>query len=507
MSVMVEEQRKAGAREWGALAVLMLPVLLVSVNNTALSFALPAISQGLRPTGAQLLWIVDVYPLILAALLIPMGSLGDRIGRRKMLIIGSSGFGAVSLLAAFAPSAEFLLAARVGTAIFGSMLLPATLSLLRTVFRDDRQRSLAIAIWTAGFSAGAGLGPIAGGFLLNHFWWGSVFLLAVPALVAFLIAAPLLLPESRDPNPGPVDPASIVLAVATMAPVVYGIKSLAIGGSPLHGVLFIAVGALCGLLFARRQVVKNYPMLDLRFFRSARFSGGLSVNMVSNVALFGFLFFFTQYLQLVNGMDPMTSGLLMIPGLLLSILTGLGAERIARVVGVRSAVVLGLLLVAAGFFVVAFTDQMQSSAPILVAFTVMSAGTGLATTLSTDLVVSSVPESKAGAASAVSETGYEVGAVLGTAVLGGLTTAFYQAHLDLPAAVGADSAQAAHETLGGALDVAAESPLGSAVADAAVAAFSAGMQWTSVFGGILVAGVALALFRVLRADRRVRRAV
>ena len=293
---MVEEQRKAGAREWGALAVLMLPVLLVSVNNTALSFALPAISQGLRPTGAQLLWIVDVYPLILAALLIPMGSLGDRIGRRKMLIIGSSGFGAVSLLAAFAPSAEFLLAARVGTAIFGSMLLPTTLSLLRTVFRDDRQRSLAIAIWTAGFSAGAGLGPIAGGFLLNHFWWGSVFLLAVPALVAFLIAAPLLLPESRDPNPGPVDPASIVLAVATMAPVVYGIKSLAIGGSPLHGVLFIAVGALCGLLFARRQVVKNYPMLDLRFFRSARFSGGLSVNMVSNVALFGFLFFFTQYL-------------------------------------------------------------------------------------------------------------------------------------------------------------------------------------------------------------------
>ena len=502
---MVEEQRKAGPRQWASLVVLMLPVLLVSVNNTALSFALPAISQGLRPTGAQLLWIVDVYPLILAALLIPMGSLGDRIGRRKMLIIGSSGFGAVSLLAAFAPSAEFLLAARVGTAIFGSMLLPTTLSLLRTVFRDDRQRSLAIAIWTAGFSAGAGLGPIAGGFLLNHFWWGSVFLLAVPALVAFLIAAPLLLPESRDPNPGPVDPASIVLAVATMAPVVYGIKSLAIGGSPLHGVLFIAVGALCGLLFARRQVVKNYPMLDLRFFRSARFSGGLSVNMVSNVALFGFLFFFTQYLQLVNGTDPMTSGLLMVPGLVLSILAGLGAERIARLVGIRTAVVLGLLLVAAGFFVVAFTDQMASSAPILVAFTVMSAGTGLATTLSTDLVVSSVPEAKAGAASAVSETGYEVGAVLGTAVLGGLTTAFYQAHLELPAAVSADSAQIAHETLGGALDVAAESPAGSVIADAAVAAFSSGMQWTALIGGVLMAVVALVLARVLRADRRVRR--
>lgn len=502
---MVEKQRKAGPRQWASLVVLMLPVLLVSVNNTALSFALPAISQGLHPTASQLLWIVDVYPLILAALLIPMGSLGDRMGRRKMLMIGSTGFGLVSLFAAFAPTAEWLLAARVGIAVFGSMLLPATLSLLRSVFRDDRQRTLAIAIWTAGFSAGAALGPIAGGFLLNHFWWGSVFLLAVPVLLAFLVAAPLILPESKDPHPGPVDPLSIVLAVLTMAPVVYGIKSLATGGSVLHGVLFIAVGALCGLLFARQQVAKDYPMLDLRFFRSPRFSGGLSVNMVSNVALFGFLFFFTQYLQLVNGTDPMTSGLLMVPGLVLSILAGLGAERIARLVGIRTAVVLGLLLVAAGFFVVAFTDQMASSAPILVAFTVMSAGTGLATTLSTDLVVSSVPEAKAGAASAVSETGYEVGAVLGTAVLGGLTTAFYQAHLELPAAVSADSAQIAHETLGGALDVAAESPAGSVIADAAVAAFSSGMQWTALIGGVLVAVVALVLARVLRADRRVRR--
>lgn len=505
MSTMVEEQRKAGPRQWASLVVLMLPVLLVSVNNTALSFALPAISQGLHPTASQLLWIVDVYPLILAALLIPMGSLGDRMGRRKMLMIGSTGFGLVSLFAAFAPTAEWLLAARAGIAVFGSMLLPATLSLLRSVFRDDRQRTLAIAIWTAGFSAGAALGPIAGGFLLNHFWWGSVFLLAVPVLLAFLVAAPLILPESKDPHPGPVDPLSIVLAVLTMAPVVYGIKSLATGGSVLHGVLFIAVGALCGLLFARQQVAKDYPMLDLRFFRSPRFSGGLSVNMVSNVALFGFLFFFTQYLQLVNGTDPMTSGLLMVPGLVLSILAGLGAERIARLVGIRTAVVLGLLLVAAGFFVVAFTDQMASSAPILVAFTVMSAGTGLATTLSTDLVVSSVPEAKAGAASAVSETGYEVGAVLGTAVLGGLTTAFYQAHLELPAAVSADSAQIAHETLGGALDVAAESPAGSVIADAAVAAFSSGMQWTALIGGVLVAVVALVLARVLRADRRVRR--
>ncbi|WP_207803837.1 MFS transporter [Kocuria tytonicola] len=505
MSVALDHQPRAGTREWVALGVLMLPVLLVTVNNTALSFALPAISQGLQPTAAQLLWIVDVYPLMLAALLIPMGSLGDRIGRRKMLVIGSSGFGLISLFAAFAPTAEWLLAARVGIAVFGSMLLPTTLSLLRTVFRHDAQRSLAIAIWTAGFSAGAALGPIAGGFLLNHFWWGSVFLLAVPVLLAFLVAAPLVLPESKDPNPGPVDPLSIVLAVLTMAPVVYGIKTLATSGSPLESIVFIALGMVCGMLFARRQVAKDYPMLDLRFFRSARFSGGLAVNTVSNVALFGFLFFFTQYLQLLNGRDPMSSGLLMVPGLVLSILAGLGAERIARATGLRTAVVLGLLLVAGGFLVVAFTDQQASAVPVIVGFTLMSAGTGLATTLSTDLVVSSVPEAKAGAASAVSETGYEVGAVLGTAVLGGLTTAFYQGHLELPAGVPADGAQAARETLGGAFDVAANSSLGPAIADAATAAFSAGMQWTSLIGGVLVAVVALVLARVLRADRRVRR--
>lgn len=506
MSVMVDQHRKADARGWAALGALMFPVLLVSVNNTALSFALPAISAGLRPTAAQLLWIVDIYPLVLAALLIPMGSLGDRIGRRKMLIIGSSGFGLVSLGAAFAPSAEWLLAARVGIAVFGSMLLPTTLSLLRTVFQDDRQRSLAIAIWTAGFSAGAALGPIAGGFLLNHFWWGSVFLLAVPVLIAFLIAAPLLLPESRNPHPGPVDPASIVLAILTMAPIVYGIKTMATGGSALHGVLFIAVGALSGLLFARRQVVKDYPMLDLRFFRSPRFSGGLSVNVVSNVAMFGFLFFLTQHLQLVSGMDPMTSGLFMVPGLLLAIVAGLTAAKLAYTIGLRNAVVLGLLLVALGFFLVFFTDQQASALPVLGGFTVMSAGVGIATTLSTDLVVSSVPERKAGAASAVSETGYEVGAVLGTAVLGGVTTAFYQAHLDLPAALDPASAQAAHETLGGALDVAAQSPLQASIVDAATAAFSSGMQWSSLVGGFMVLVVAMVLVRVLRADRRMPRA-
>ncbi|GAA2123683.1 MFS transporter [Kocuria atrinae] len=504
MSTMIDQRQKAGVREWGALAVLMLPVLLVSVNNTALSFALPAISKALHPTASQLLWIVDVYPLILAALLVPMGSLGDRIGRRKMLMIGSTGFGVISALAAFAPTAGWLVAARVGIAVFGSMLLPATLSVMRTVFRDDHERRLAIAIWTAGFSAGAALGPIAGGFLLNHFWWGSVFLLAVPVLVAFLIAAPLLLPESRDPNPGAVDPVSIVLAVLTMAPVVYGIKSLATGGSALQGLLVMAFGVLCGLLFARRQVAKDYPMLDLRFFRSSRFSGGVTVNVMANFALFGFLFFLTQHLQLIGGKDPMSAGLLMVPGLLLAIVAGLAAAKLAVLFGVRATVVAGLVLIAGGFLIVGFTDQESSAVPVLTGFAVMSAGAGLATTLSTDLVVSSVPEAKTGAASAVSETGYEVGAVLGTALLGGLTTAFYQSHLDLPQALGPAQNDAAHQTLGGAVDVAQGTPWAESVMDSATAAFSAGMQGSSLLGGLTILVVAVVMIRVLRADRKVR---
>lgn len=266
----------------------------------------------------------------------------------------------------------------------------------------------------------------------------------------------------------------------------------------------MAFGVLCGLLFARRQVTKDYPMLDLRFFRSSRFSGGVTVNVMANFALFGFLFFLTQHLQLIGGKDPMSAGLLMVPGLLLAIVAGLAAAKLAVLFGVRATVVAGLVLIAGGFLIVGFTDQESSAVPVLTGFAVMSAGAGLATTLSTDLVVSSVPEAKTGAASAVSETGYEVGAVLGTALLGGLTTAFYQSHLDLPQALGPAQNDAAHQTLGGAVDVAQGTPWAESVMDSATAAFSAGMQGSSLLGGLTILVVALVMIRVLRADRKVR---
>src|SRR5690349_7917214 len=235
-------QGRAGAREWLALAVLMLPVLLVAVDATVLSFALPSISLALSPSGTQLLWMIDIYSLVLAGLLVSMGSLADRVGRRRLLLIGSVGFAAVSVIAAYAPTASALIAARAALGFFGAMLMPSTLSLLRNIFVDRQQRRLAVAIWAAGFSGGAALGPIVGGFLLEHYWWGSAFLMAVPVLVLLLILAPIFVPESKDPTPGPVDVVSIGLSLVAMTPIVYAIKSIAHEGFTSFSMLLLIVG-------------------------------------------------------------------------------------------------------------------------------------------------------------------------------------------------------------------------------------------------------------------------
>ncbi|HKH09450.1 MAG TPA: MFS transporter, partial [Agromyces sp.] len=290
---------RAPRRAWLALAVLMLPVILVSVDNTVLSFALPAISRDLEPTAAQQLWIIDAYPLVLAALLVAMGSAGDRWGRRRMLLIGSVGFAALSVAAAFAPTAEALIGARAALGFFGAMLMPSTLSLLRSIFLDREQRRVAIAIWASGFAAGSALGPLVGGVLLEHFAWGSVFLLAVPVLVPLVVLVPLLIPESRDPAPGRIDGVSILLSLAAMGAVVYGIKSIATEGVGGLGVQGIIIGVLAGVWFVRRQLRSTTPMLDVRLFRQGSFGGGVMVNLLSVIALVGFLFFVSQHLQLV----------------------------------------------------------------------------------------------------------------------------------------------------------------------------------------------------------------
>ncbi|MFJ4252798.1 MFS transporter [Microbacterium sp. NPDC090003] len=496
---------RVGARGWAALIVLMLPVLLVSVDNTVLSFALPEISIALAPSGAEQLWIIDVYPLVLAGLLVTMGTLGDRFGRRRMLLIGASGFAAVSVLAAFAPTAGLLIAARALLGFFGAMLMPSTLSLLRSIFVNRDQRRLAIAVWASAFSAGSALGPIVGGFLLEHFSWGSVFLIAVPVLIPLLIAAPLLVPESRDPHPGRIDLLSIALSMAAMIPVVYAIKSFAVDGPSVAAGAWALLGIVMGVLFVRRQLRADIPMLDMALFRRGTFSGAILVNLLSVVALVGFLYFVSQHLQLVLGLSPMMAGLALVPGMAVMIVAGLGVVPISRRVAPHLVVPIGLAFSVAGYLVVAFTTHEHGVAPLIIAFVVLGIGIGAAETISNELILSSAPAEKAGAASAVSETAYELGAVLGTAVLGGIITAFYRAAIVLPAGLPAETADAARETLAGAYTASSElsGALGDELWRAAADAFGSGVFITSLIGAglVVVAGVIAAVTLRTRTPR------
>ena len=487
---------RAGKREWWGLAVLMLPVLLISIDNNVLSFAIPSLSQALAPTGVELLWIVDIYALVLAGLLVPMGSLGDRIGRLRLLMIGSVGFGVFSLVAAFAPSAMMLIVARALMGVFGAMLMPATLSLIRNIFTDPSQRRIAVAIWAAGFSGGAALGPIVGGVLLEHFWWGSVFLLSIPVLLPLLIFAPMLLPESKDPSPGAVDRLGVVLVMGAMLSVTYGIKTFAHDGAGT-GLPFIAAGLVLGFLFARRQLGREKPMLDVRLFKNPVFTGSISANLLSLFAMVGFIFFLSQHLQLVVGQTPIEAGLTMLPGLVLTIITGLAVVPLVRHIRPAWVVAGGLLFNAAGYGLVFAAGADVTVLHLIIAFLLLGVGVGAAETISNDLILASVPPSRAGSASAISETAYEIGSVLGTAVLGSILTSAYRTHVSVPDGLSPEQAASAGETLGGAVEAAHGLPAeqASALLHSAQAAFDSGVSITTLIGVVtmVVAAVGAAI--------------
>jgi DHA2 family multidrug resistance protein-like MFS transporter len=509
---------RAPWRDWLALAVLMFPVLLVAVDNTALTFALPAIARGLDASGVQLLWIVDAYPLVLAGLLVAMGSLGDRIGRRRLLFIGSTGFAAVSAATAFAPSAEWLIAGRAGLGFFGAMLMPSTLSLIRNIFPEPNRRRLAVAIWAAGFSGGAALGPIFGGWLVEHFWWGAVLLVAVPVILPLLVLGPALVPESRDPNPGRVDIPSILLSLLVMVPVVYGIKVLATHGLAAEPLAAIGFGLLMGYVFIRRQRVLLQggqeqgggatPLLDVSLFGNRVFSTEITDNVLALFSYNGFILFLAQHLQLLEGQSPSESGVAMVPALIATVVAGLLVVPLVRRVRPGFVVAGGLLLSAAGYFLVAFGDHSHGPGLLLAALLILCLGVGAAETISNDLILGAAPAEKSGAAAAISETGYEVGSLLGTAILGSILTASYQRNLQLPAGLGelapvqatAQATAQAGETLAGAVELAQvlPAPLADAVTAAARAAFESGVHVTAAIALVLMAGASVLAAVVLR---------
>jgi DHA2 family multidrug resistance protein-like MFS transporter len=487
-------------RAWVALAVLMLPVLLIAVDNTVLAFALPLIAEDFRPSATTQLWIVDVYSLVLAALLVAMGSLGDRLGRRRLLLIGGTGFAIVSALAAFAPSAGYLVAARAVLGVFGAMLMPSTLSLIRNIFTDASARRLAIAIWASCFTAGSALGPIVGGALLQHFHWGSVFLVAVPILLPLLVLGPRLVPESRDPNPGPFDPASILLSFLTMLPVVWAVKTAAHDGLSLAAAAAFAVGIASGVLFVRRQNRSATPMLDIGLFSVKPFTSSILANFLSIVGLIGFIFFISQHLQLVLGLSPLAAGLVTLPGAVVSMVAGLAVVKAAKRFAPHTLMITGLVFVAIGFVLILLFRHNLTVAAIIVSFVVLEFGVGVSQTVSNDTIVASVPAAKSGSASAVSETAYELGAVVGTATLGTIFTAFYRANVDVPAGLSPEQTGAAAESIGGAKAVAADLPPATAtqLLDSARAAFDSGIAPTALIAATLVlaaAAVVAAAFR------------
>jgi len=413
---------RAGRREWAGLAVLGLPTLLVSMDLTVLQLAVPHLSADLQPSSSQLLWIVDIYGFLVAGSLITMGTLGDRIGRRRLLLIGAAGFGVASTLAAFSTSAEMLIAARALLGVAGATLLPSTLALIRNMFVDVRQRATAIGIWAAIFSAGTAFGPVLGGVLLEQFWWGSVFLLGVPVMVALLVLGVVLLPEFRDPEAGRVDLTSAVLSLAGVLAVIYGLKQIAENGWGPQPALAIVAGLVAGVVFLHRQRTLADPLIDLRLFRVPAFSASLATETLALFAWVGTYFFLAQYLQLVLGLSPLEAGLWLLPAAGGSILGSMMAPVFVR--RIPPAYVLGasLAFAAVGFVLLTQVD-MESGLTVLVTGSVIfSAGVAPAVVLGTDLIVGAAPPERAGAASAISETGTELGLALGVAIIGSVCT-------------------------------------------------------------------------------------
>ncbi|WP_032769545.1 MFS transporter [Streptomyces sp. CNS654] len=487
---------------WIALAVLVLAVLLVAVDATVLGLATPFLSEDLEPTGTQLLWIGDVYSFVIAGLLVSMGSLGDRIGRKKLLLVGAVAFGAVSVLNAYATTPEMMIVARALLGVAGATLMPSTLALIRNLFHDPRERSLAIGIWGAMASAGAAVGPVVGGFLLEHFWWGSVFLINLPVMAVLVVVGIKLIPESKNPAPGPWDMLSVGLSLVGMIGVVYAIKETASHGVSWDSAAAAVVGVAALTWFVRRQLRLPAPLLDMRLFHHRGFSGAVLADLLTILGLSGLVFFLSQFLQLVQGRGPLEAGLAELPAAIGAVTAGLLAGFAARRFSVRSVVSGGLAAVGLALGSVTLLDQ-HTDYPLLGAMLlVVGVGAGFSFTVTADVILSSVPKEQAGSASAVSETAYELGAALGIALLGSIVTGVYRG-FPTPAGIPADIESAAHESLGGAVESAAALPAAQAgpLVSAAQEAFVDGLRSAAGVGAAVLLAAAVAAWFLLRGQK------
>ncbi|MFC7565577.1 MFS transporter [Actinomadura namibiensis] len=491
---------RAGRREWTGLAVLTLPTLLLALDMSVLYLALPRLSADLGADAVEQLWIMDVYGFMIAGFLVTMGSLGDRIGRRRLLLVGSAAFAAASVLAACSTGPAMLIGARAVLGIAGATLMPSTLALIGNMFADARQRGVAIAVWMSAFMGGTAVGPLVGGALLEHFWWGSAFLLGVPVMVLLMATAPFLLPEYRDPRGGRLDLASVALSLGAVLPLVYGLKEIARQGPAAGPALAAVAGLAVGALFVRRQRRLADPLLDLRLVADRSIRAGLTIMLLGAVTMVGSFLLISLYLQLVAGLSPFVAGLWTIPGAVAMVagttLSPLAARRL------RPAYVLaaGMAVAATGLLLIAQVRDSSDVGVLVLGHVVVCFGAGPMGAICTELVLGAAPPERAGSASAMSETSAEFGIALGVAALGSLAGAVYRADLEVPGGVPGDAAAAARGGITGAAEAAGRLPgaAGAELLEAARAAFVTGLQVTVVLSAVLAAGLAVLAAVTLR---------
>jgi len=482
------------------MAVLALPTLLVSLDIGALFLALPHLSADLGASSTQQLWIADIYGFLTAGFLITMGNLGDRIGRRRLLLIGAAAFGVASILAAYSSSAEMLILTRAALGIAGATLMPSTLALISNMFVNPRERGKAIALWVTCLMAGAALGPVIGGTLLAFFWWGSVFLIGVPVMALLLVTGPRLLPEYKAPQAGPLDLISVGLSLAALLPMIYGIKELAATShSRTVPIIAVIVGAAVGVLFVRRQRRLESPLLDLRLFSNRSFSLALTIMVLGTATMGGVFLLISQYVQSVQDLPAELAGLALAPSAISIAIGAMITPKLAQRIKPSHLIGGGLSLAAFGFLLVALAGTSGGGlALVIIGLICQSLGAGPMFALGTGIVLGMAPPERAGSAASLQETANQFGGAIGLAMMGTLGTAIYRSQIAdaMPAGIPPDQAAMANENLANAIDVAAELPgvLAAQLLDAAREAFTNGLNVAGIVGTVIVAALAAASF-------------
>jgi len=492
---------------WIGLLFICISLLIISLDNTVLNVALPAISRDLGASASDLQWIIDAYILVFAAMLLTMGAVGDRYGRKRALQFGVAWFGVFSLLAALSTGTDMLILSRALLGLGGATIMPATLSLLTATFRDPKERAQAIALWAAVFGLGAGIGPLIGGYLLKHFDWSAVFLINLPVIAISLIGGHFFLEESRDEDVPPPDIPGVLLSIVGLFALVYGIIEAGLDGwTAGHVLASFGVTALVLTAFAWWEGHTRHPMLPLYLFRNMSFTGANLAVTLTMFGMFGSLFFFSQYFQSVQGYTALETGWRLLPMALVIMFAAGSSARVSQRLGLKRTVGIGFLIASSGMLFMSQTIDVHTAYPtILLGLGIMAAGMGTAMSPATTSIMGSVPVNKAGVGSAMNDTTREVGAALGVAVLGTVMNNIYlDKVVNLPAALPGQALEAIRSSIQGAHIVAAQlpAPLSGQVMSVADSAFVAGMTSAMIISAAVMFCASLISFLILPAEVR-----